>query len=164
MNTMRRVLFAIAAVAMFVACCGGEKKLPMENTKWNLTELQGTTNEVFDNADTFWFSLDGEGVIGVGACNRFFGGYRLTPNQGFEVGAMGMTRMACHDMELEDQFVRIFDEADGYEIKGDVLTLKKGAEVLAQFKGEPILPGSEEAQPAEPAVEGAIEGANATQE
>lgn len=149
-------------MVMFAACCGGEDNLPMENTKWNLTELQGTANEAFGDADTFWFSLDGESIVGVGACNRFFGGYQLSKCGSFEVGGMGMTRMACHNMDLEDSFVRMFDEADGYQIKGDILTLKKGAEVLAQFKGEPILPGSEEAQhvePAEAVAEPAVEGA-----
>ena len=143
---MKRVLFAIAAMTMFAACCG-EENLPMENTKWNLTELQGATNEVFADADTFWFSLDGESIVGVGACNRFFGGYQLTQCGSFEVGAMGMTRMACPDMELEDVFVRVMDEADCYEIKGNVLTLKKGTEVLARFSGESVAPESELPQP-----------------
>ena len=143
---MKRVLFAIAAMVMFAACCGGEDNLPMENTKWNLTELNGTVDELFDDADTFWFALDGESIIGVGACNRFFGGYQMTLCGSFEVGGMGMTRMACPDMELEDAFVRIMDEADGYQITGDVLTLKKGAEVLARFKGEVIIPGTDEPQ------------------
>lgn len=136
---MKKVLFAVAAMVMFAACCG-EENLPMENTKWNLTELQGAANDVFADADTFWFSLDGESVVGVGACNRFFGGYKMTQSGSFEVGAMGMTRMACPDMELEDAFVRIIDEADSYEIKGNVMILKKGAEILAQFSGESVTP------------------------
>lgn len=146
-------------MAMFAACCNGEKSLPMENTKWNLTELQGATNEAFNNADTFWFALDGEGIIGVGACNNFFGGYQLDANGGFEVGAMGMTRMACPDMELEDEFVRLLDEADGYEIQGDILTLKRGDEPVAKFKGESVTPVSEAAQPAEVDAEPVAEGA-----
>jgi heat shock protein HslJ len=136
---MKKVLFAVAAMVMFAACCG-EGNLPMENTKWNLTELQGAANDVFADADTFWFSLDGESIVGVGACNRFFGGYKMTQSGSFEVGAMGMTRMACPDMELEDAFVHIIDEADSYEIKGNVMILKKGAEILAQFSGEAVTP------------------------
>ena len=138
-RVMKKVLFAVAAMVMFAACCG-EGNLPMENTKWNLTELQGAANDVFADADTFWFSLDGESIVGVGACNRFFGGYKMTQSGSFEVGAMGMTRMACPDMELEDAFVRIIDEADSYEIKGNVMILKKGAEILAQFSGESVTP------------------------
>lgn len=135
---MKRVFFAVAALFVMAACCEVEN-LPMENTKWNLTELQGATNEAFADADTFWFALDGESVIGVGACNRFFGGYMLS-EEGFRVGGMGMTRMACHNMELEDQFVRIFEDMDGYEINGNVLTLKKGADVVAKFEGEAVAP------------------------
>ena len=136
---MKKVLFAVAALFAMAACSGVEN-LPMENTKWNLTELQGATNEAFADADTFWFALDGEGIIGVGACNRFFGGYMLNEEEGFRVGGMGMTRMACPNMDLEDQFVRVFEEMDGYEISGNVLTLKKGEEVVAKFAGEAVTP------------------------
>lgn len=136
---MKKVLFAVAAL-FAMAACGGVENLPMENTKWNLTELQGATNEAFADADTFWFALDGEGIIGVGACNRFFGGYMLNEEEGFRVGGMGMTRMACPNMDLEDQFVRVFEEMDGYEINGNVLTLKKGEEVVAKFAGEAVTP------------------------
>ena len=136
---MKKVLFAVA-VLFVMAACSGVENLPMENTKWNLTELQGATNEAFADADTFWFALDGEGIIGVGACNRFFGGYMLNEEEGFRVGGMGMTRMACPNMDLEDQFVRVFEEMDGYEISGNVLTLKKGEEVVAKFAGEAVTP------------------------
>ena len=139
MKSMKKVLFAVAALFAMAACSGVEN-LPMENTKWNLTELQGATNEAFADADTFWFALDGEGIIGVGACNRFFGGYMLNEEEGFRVGGMGMTRMACPNMDLEDQFVRVFEEMDGYEISGNVLTLKKGEEVVAKFAGEAVTP------------------------
>ena len=133
---MKRVLFAIAAMAMCVACCEGEKGLPLEGTKWNLTELQGATNEAFDDADTFWFVLNDGDLIGIGACNNFFGGCMLTGKDGFKIGGMGMTRMACHNMDLEDAYVRMLDEADNYEIEGDILSLKRGDDVLAKFKGE----------------------------
>ena len=87
---MRSVLI-MAVVAMFsLTACGGGDNLSIENTKWNLTELQGAAHEVFDDADTFWFSLDGESIVGVGACNRFFGGYQLSGNNGFRIGGMGV--------------------------------------------------------------------------
>ena len=140
---MKKILFAVVAMLM-CAACGGDR-LPMENTKWNLSELQGVTNEAFADGDTFWFALDGEGIVGVGACNRFFGGYQLSDKE-FRVGGMGMTRMACPNMDLEDSFVRIFEAVDGYDIDGSVLTLKKGREVLAKFNGEVVIPGSEEPQ------------------
>ena len=134
MKSMKRVLFAVVAM-MFVACNQVEN-LPMENTKWNLTELQGESNDAFAEADTFWFALDGEGIVGVGACNNFFGGYQLEECGAFRTGGMGMTRMACPDMVLEDAFVGIFEAIDGYQIEGDVLSLKQGDAIVAKFKGE----------------------------
>ena len=134
MKSMKRVLFAV--VAMIFVACNHVENLPMENTKWNLTELQGAANEVFDDSETFWFALDGQGIVGVGACNNFFGGYQLSECGEFRTGGMGMTRMACPNMDLEDSFVRIFEVVDGYQIEGDILTLKQVDEPIAKFKGE----------------------------
>ena len=140
---MRKILImAVVAIFSFTAC-GGDDNLSIENTKWNLTQLYGAPHEAFADADTFWFSLDGESIVGVGACNRFFGGYQLNGNSGFKIGGMGMTRMACPDMELEDTFVRLFDEVDNYAIEDENLLLKRGDEVVARFAGEPVVLGEE---------------------
>ena len=86
-------------------------------------------------SDSFWFSLDGKQIFGTGACNRFFGGYELSENDGIEIGPMGMTKMYCPNIDLEDAFVRALDEADAYSVKGDVLTLSKEGKALASFQG-----------------------------
>lgn len=143
---MKKILFA-AAASILLAACSATENLPLESTKWNLTELEGATNEAFADSESFWFALDGEGIIGVGACNHFFGGYQFTEDGGFEVGALGMTRMACPEMDIEDNYLRILDEVDSYSIEGDVLTLKKGEQALAQFKGEIVQPEGEIVQP-----------------
>ena len=139
-----RKIFIMAVAAIFsLTACGGGDNLSIENMKWNLTELHGVTHEVFADIDTFWFSLDGESIVGVGACNRFFGGYQLSGNSGFKIGGMGMTRMACPDMELEDAFVRLFDEVDNYAIEDEYLVMKLGDDVVARFVGEPVVLGEE---------------------
>ena len=125
----------IAALALVAAAACGRADLPLENTQWKLVELDGETNPAFAEEGTFTFSLNGESITGVGACNRFFGGYELSQPNGFELGMMGMTRMACPNMELEDAFVRMLDDADAYSIDGDVLMLLCNGEKRAEFKG-----------------------------
>lgn len=131
---MKKIL--IAALALVAAAACGKADLPLENTKWKLVELNGEQNAAFgENADSFWFSLDGKQIFGTGACNRFFGGYELSENDGIEIGPMGMTKMYCPNIDLEDAFVRALDEADAYSVKGDVLTLSKEGKALVSFQG-----------------------------
>ena len=66
-------------------------------------------------------------------CNRFFGKYELK-GQKLEFGNLGMTRMACPDMQYEDAFVKMLDEVDRFEIKGAELTLFDDHKALAVFK------------------------------
>ena len=74
---MKKII--IAALALVAAAACGKADLPLENTKWELVELNGEQNAAFgENADSFWFSLDGKQIFGTGACNRFFGGYDLS--------------------------------------------------------------------------------------
>lgn len=66
-------------------------------------------------------------------CNRFFGKYELK-GQKLEFGNLGMTRMACPEMQYEDAFVKMLDEVDGYEIKGAELKLYDDKKLLAEFR------------------------------
>lgn len=68
----------------------------------------------FNAADTM--------VAGRTNCNRFFGKYELKGKE-LELKNLGMTRMACPDMQYEDAFVKMLDEVDRFEIKGAELTL-----------------------------------------
>ena len=66
-------------------------------------------------------------------CNRFFGKYELK-GQKLEFENLGMTRMACPEMQYEDAFVKMLDEVDGYEIKGAELKLYDDKKLLAEFR------------------------------
>ncbi len=129
---MKKMIIALSALV--VAACS-HTDLPLENTQWKLVELNGDANPAFAEDGTFAFTLDGETINGVGACNRFFGGYELSERNGFKTGMMGMTRMACPNMDLEDAFVRMLDEADSYSIDGDTLVLITDGVEAARFKG-----------------------------
>lgn len=79
----------------------------------------------FNAADTM--------VAGRTNCNRFFGKYELKGKE-LELKNLGMTRMACPDMQYEDAFVKMLDEVDRFEIKGAELTLFDDHKALAVFK------------------------------
>ena len=65
--------------------------------------------------------------------NRCFGKYELKGKE-LELKNLGMTRMACPDMQYEDAFVKMLDEVDRFEIKGAELTLFDDHKALAVFK------------------------------
>ena len=82
---------------------------------------------------TLQFSAADTLVSGRTNCNRFFGKYELK-GQKLEFGNLGMTRMACPEMQYEDAFVKMLDEVDGYEIKGAELKLYDDKKLLAEFR------------------------------
>ncbi|MCH5331554.1 MAG: META domain-containing protein [Alistipes sp.] len=133
---MKKFLLAVAALAM-VACAAQKENLPLEGTVWKLTKLNGESNPAFEVGDTFTFTLDDSKVYGLGSVNRFFGSYEVTGDNGFKFGDnMGMTRMMGENIELEDAFMKMLSEVDGYTVKGDVLTFTKGGESVAEFTGK----------------------------
>ena len=131
-------IFAAAALLLAMTACGGSQKkaLPLEGTTWKLAKMEAIPAKAIDaEADffTLQFSAADTLVSGRTNCNRFFGKYELK-GQKLEFGNLGMTRMACPDMQYEDAFVKMLDEVDRFEIKGAELTLFDDHKALAVFK------------------------------
>ena len=131
-------IFAAAALLLAMTACGGSQKkaLPLEGTTWKLAKMEAIPAKAIDaEADffTLQFSAADTLVSGRTNCNRFFGKYELK-GQKLEFENLGMTRMACPDMQYEDAFVKMLDEVDRFEIKGAELTLFDDHKALAVFK------------------------------
>ena len=131
-------IFAAAALLLAMTACGGSQKkaLPLEGTTWKLAKMEAIPAKAVDaEADffTLQFSAADTLVSGRTNCNRFFGKYELK-GQKLEFENLGMTRMACPDMQYEDAFVKMLDEVDRFEIKGAELTLFDDHKALAVFK------------------------------
>ena len=86
-----------------------------------------------DDFFTLEFNAADTMVAGRTNCNRFFGKYELK-GQKLEFENLGMTRMACPEMQYEDAFVKMLDEVDGYEIKGEELKFYDDKKLLAEFR------------------------------
>ena len=115
---MKQILGAAAAMLMLAACGSPKTNLPLEGTQWKLTEMDGKADPAFAaGEDTFNFTLDPSRMMVYG------------------VG------------DLESRFAKLLEEADKYEIDGDVLTLFDDGKKALVFKGtkaEP-LPAAEPA-------------------
>ena len=127
-------MIAAAGPLLMLAACGGEKNVSLENTQWKLQSAAGIpTGAIEAEADNFTLNFEARTVSGRTNCNLFFGEY-ATEGSKIEFSQMGMTRMACPDMEYEDRFTKLLDETDRFEVRGDELTLFDDSRKLAVFK------------------------------
>ncbi|MEG1864665.1 MAG: META domain-containing protein [Alistipes sp.] len=132
--------FAAAALLVGLSACCSQNKVPLEGTVWKLSQMEGIPTEAItmeDDAFTLQFSAADLMVAGRTNCNRFFGKYELKGKE-IDFEDMGMTRMACPEMQYEGMFVKMLDEADRYKIHGEELTLSDDGRVLATFRPLPI--------------------------
>ncbi len=137
---MKGMLAAATLLFAMTACCGSsQKELPLEGTTWKLAGMESIPASAIaseEDAFTLEFNAADTLVAGRTNCNRFFGSYELK-GKSLKFGTLGMTRMACPEMQYEDTFVRMLDGVDGYEIKGSELKLLDGDQVVATFRGTP---------------------------
>ena len=130
--------FAAAALLMMMAACGSagqDKKL--EGTTWKLAKMEAIpAAAVGKEADFFTLEFNAADTMVAGRtnCNRFFGPYILN-GKSLKFGNLGMTRMACPDLQYETSFVEMLSKVNGFEIKGSDLKLLDGDRVLAEFQG-----------------------------
>ena len=133
---MKKLFVAALALAAMTACCGGAADATLEGTTWKLSKMEGIPATAIDgesDAFTLVFNAADTMVAGRTNCNRFFGKYELKGKE-LELKNLGMTRMACPDMQYEDAFVKMLDDVDRFEIKGSELTFFDDDKSLAVFK------------------------------
>ena len=129
--------FAAAALLVTMAACGSAAQdKTLEGTTWKLAQM-GSIPATAINQEADFFTLEFNAadtmVAGRTNCNRFFGRYELKGKK-LEFENMGMTRMACPDMQYEDAFVKMLDEVDSYAIEGSELKFYDDKKLLAEFR------------------------------
>ena len=135
---MKKIFTAAVLFAAMTACCGGAQTA-LEGTTWKLAEMEGIPAEAINaGADAFTLKFDAADTLVSGRTNfnRFFGKYEKQDGK-LEFGNLGMTRMACPDMQYEDAFVKMLDEVDSYAIEGSELKFYDDKKVVAEFRAVP---------------------------
>lgn len=112
------------------------KTSDLENTFWNLTELEGLANvpaEMLRKPAFIRFAESNRLSFSAG-CNNMMGTYKVEEGK-FDIQTGPSTMMACPEplMALESAYAKALAEVDGYHIKGDKLTLRKGDATLVSF-------------------------------
>jgi len=104
---------------------------------WKLKTLAGTAVKMAPNQTKeiyFMLKLNETRVKGFSGCNSIMGSYKLSKGNRIEFSKMATTKMFCPNVN-EAEFLNIFDLADNYSIKDDVLYLNVGKRApLAVFE------------------------------
>ena len=113
-----------------------EGKFALARTHWKLIELDG--KKVKQKGKKGFFiqlnSKDGRfhGYVG---CNNFNGTYAMPKSFEISFSNIASTMMACPNMDLESKLMKTLEEVDSYNIKGNILQLKKEKQItLAKFE------------------------------
>lgn len=135
---MKKIFAAAALLLAMTACGGSHETTRLEDTTWKLSSMNGIPQSAIGSeADAFTISFSKTDTLVSGRtnCNRFFGKYDV---KGDKLGMknMGITRMACPDMQYEDAFVQMLDRVNRYEIRNRELTLYNDKTSLAVFKAD----------------------------
>jgi len=105
---------------------------------WKLTELEGrpiTASAQFNREPHIIFKEKDNRVMGNGGCNNFSGAYTLRSNDRLALSKMITTLMACPQMDVEAEFLKVLQMADNYYVSGDTLVLNKARMApLARFQ------------------------------
>jgi len=143
---MKRSLLFLLIVSLVTGACHNKLHHPQtqtmnaiatfDNTRWKLLKLPGIDSLPLLEKDAFIQFNKGDTTFhGYAGCNNMTGRY-TSEGSHLTIGPAAMTRMMCpeENMKVEDQLSRAINSTDNYLINGDHLELRKGNELLAEFK------------------------------
>ena len=117
------------------SCDSSKEAAKLKDVKWVLETLNGEKVKLAEGGNGMFIQFDlAEGrVNGRAACNRFFGNFELDGTQ-LKFSPMGATRMACPDLQKENEFFRMLDQVDEYSIKENTLSFLSKGKIVATFQ------------------------------
>jgi copper homeostasis protein (lipoprotein) len=104
---------------------------------WKLIELNGRP-VIVDSAfvkEPHIIFKENNRLIGNGGCNSISGEHKIEGFNLVAISKMISTKMACPNMNVEQEFLEALQNADNFNVVGDMLTLNKARMApLARFK------------------------------
>ncbi|PIE50070.1 MAG: heat-shock protein HslJ [Flavobacteriales bacterium] len=134
---MKKGLLLIV-MSLFLVSCGinqntvkhqKAQKIKLENTSWKSIE------SVKGKVPTLQIS-NGK-IHGNAGCNNYFGSLTINKATGlFSVGKLGVTKMACRNMKVEQNFLQMLQKVDHYKIEEGILKLYHNKILILKFAQE----------------------------
>lgn len=142
MKFLPKFALAAAAALLCISCCpcrSYQKKTrrPLEGTEWQLIQLGGKTVRPEEGAFNLRFDAEKQTADGMGACNRFSGRYATGERRALSIGPLTSTKMACPDLEQEQDYTEALEATTHYDMDGPMLLLLSNGELRAVFQAQP---------------------------
>lgn len=109
----------------------------ISDVRWRLVELMGKpVDSTINNREPFLLLNAEEQRVNANAgCNNIMGTYELMEGNRIRFSRMASTQMACPDMEIEDQLLKVLETVDNYAISEGQLSLNRARMApLARFE------------------------------
>lgn len=142
---MKTKLFALLMITVFATSCKCTKDTDsntnqnlsstdmdkrITDKQWKLVELEGQEVTQVENQNKdqyFMLNTEENRIQGFSGCNTFNGTYELEKGNRIHFSQLASTMMACPDVDVnESEFLKVFDQADNYNITDDTLILNVG--------------------------------------
>lgn len=143
---MKTRIILLAIIMISIMSCNSEKKTnskvisdTITEKYWKLKTLNGREVTMVENQirETYFILKSEENRLkGFSGCNTFGGTFTLEKGNSIRFTNVLSTLMACPDVVVnETEFLKVFNLADHYTIKDDVLSLNIGKRApLAVFE------------------------------
>ncbi len=109
----------------------------IKETYWKLITINGNPVNVdssFNKEPHFILKDKDNRIVGNAGCNNIMGNYKLMADNKISFSKIASTLMACPNLKIEDQFKKVLEATNHYNLMDDELTLLDGKTPLAQFK------------------------------
>lgn len=142
MKILLRIAVLAATASLAAGCCNcrsyqKKTRRPLAGTEWQLVQLEGRSVEAKPGAYTLILDAADGHVSGTGACNRLMGSYATGERRALKIGPLATTKMACPDLDQEQQFLRALESTTHYDMDGPMLLLLSDGELRAVFQAMP---------------------------
>jgi len=116
-----------------------EVKTSIFEINWVLNELNGepvSEIETSKSIPTILLDATENRIYGGGGCNQYNGGFEFNAETGeVEFSQIAATKMACPDMDLENQYFSMLDEVERMEHSSQILKFyNNSGETIAKFE------------------------------
>lgn len=113
-----------------------KEKIEITNKYWKLIRLNGQPVKCANNEPFIRINEDSS-VNGNSSCNSFNGKYELIDGDKIKFSHFAMTKMACIDNKIEDEFMQVFEKTTSYSVSIKQLILQDEFETsLAIFESD----------------------------
>ena len=111
-------------MVLMSSCCTTRKAQVSSsiNGEWNIVEVNGTKVNMTDDTESpfIGFNVNENRVYGNSGCNRMTGTLSVnTKSKSLNFGNVASTRMACHNMELENRVLEAVNIVSTYNVLKD---------------------------------------------